>query len=255
MHLDPGAPTDLEHLGHAAAAEGALGVRAARLGHVDAAKVTHEPADLDELVGARPGPRVVARARGETDRPLLHTLSHQGLIALHRIGVAGERHVPESDRLETYRAVGHKVGGVDGHLPVVVRAEGLDAAHIELLGRLTEEPLQPAPIREVVVVGERRVRHAVDAQQLGGDALAQPARVLRVDEEITFRVRVRVDEPRRDDQPAGVDDPLGGRLGEIAKGSDRLAGDGNVGAVPGRPGPVHDCTAGDEHVEHSGLLE
>jgi len=46
--------------------------------------------------------------------------------------------------------------------------------------------------------------------------LAQAARVLWVDEEITFRVRMRVDEPRRDDQSTGVDDPLGGRLGEIS---------------------------------------
>ena len=101
---------------------------------------------------------------------------------------------------------------------------------------------------------ERRVRHSVDAEELGGDALAEAARMLRVDEQVAFGVGVGVDEPWGDDQTARVDDAAGRCLGEIAEGGDPLTRDADVGGVPGRPGSVDDCPAGDEHVEHGGLL-
>ena len=92
---------------------------------------------------------------------------------------------------------------------------------------------------------------AIDAAlagDLSGDALRDLARDAVVDEHVELGLPEQVDEARRDDQSAGVDPLLGLRILQIADRSDAIADDGDIGAEPGRAGPIDDPAAGDEHV-------
>ena len=192
--LHAGAPSDLQHLRNASTAEGAFRVGASRLGHVHASEVANQLAYLDQFVGARPWPRVVARSCGEANRALIHALTHEVLVSRHQ--VSDERNVSETRGLKPNGSVRHEVCGVDGHFLMVVRPKCIDTAHVEVFRRLAEKPLQPAAVGQVVVVRQGGVRHAVNTQKFGRDALPQPAGVLRVDEQIAFGVGMRVNESR-----------------------------------------------------------
>jgi hypothetical protein len=63
---------------------------------------------------------------------------------------------------------------------------------------------------------ERRVRVAVDADELGGDALAHLGLVARLLQDRQARVRVHVDEARGDDVAGGVDRARRGQGAGIA---------------------------------------
>ncbi len=63
---------------------------------------------------------------------------------------------------------------------------------------------------EVGGVGDRRVAEPVDADHLGGDALAHLRLVERIGEDHQARVRVQVDEPGSHDEPGRIDPPVGG---------------------------------------------
>ena len=62
-------------------------------------------------------------------------------------------------------------------------------------------------------------------------------------------MRVHVDEPRRDDEPARVDDPSGGDIiAQTAHRGDPIAADRHVPLEPGIAGAVDDLAAADHDV-------
>ena len=133
---------------------------------------------------------------------------------------------------------------------MVVRAERLDAAHVEVLRRLSEQSLQPPAVRQIVVVRQRCVRHAVDAEKLGRDALTKAAGVLWVDQQVAFGMGMSVDKPGRDGQPFGVDHPSGDSLRQVADARDPFPPNSNIGPVGRRSRPIHDIPTADDYVEH-----
>ena len=185
-------PRDLQCLRHAGAPVRAVQIRRSRLAHVDGASLTHRLPELDQLRGIRPRARIVAGAGRESDGTLLYPLSDQPFGRLKRVAPEGQ--VVEPEDLEAHGAVRHEIGRVDGNLAVVVAPEGRDAAHVQVVGRVAQEAGQPVPVRAIVRRRERRVRHAIDAQELGGDALPQAVGMLWIDQERAFGVRMRIDE-------------------------------------------------------------
>src|SRR5439155_3200321 len=108
---------------------------------------------------------------------------------------------------------------------------------------------------QVLLRLERRVRVAVDADELGRDALAHLRLVARLLENRQARVRVHVDEARRDDVPAGIDGPCRGqRAGVAAEDAERVALHAHAGVVAGVAAAVDDEAITDEEIEHGTLL-
>ena len=239
---------DLDGLADTAAAVGSLRLRKPRLAHEDPSGVPDRHAQLHELLCCAPGARVVARPGGESQRTVLHALPDEPFRAVHER--SDERNVPEAGGLQPYRAVGNEVRGVDGHPAVVVLSEGSDGAHVEVHGRLTQQSAEPASIHEIVSRRQRGVRHAVDSQQLGRDALAQAIGVLRVDQQRALGVRVGIDESGRDDKARGVDHASCVGLRQIADRRDRVAGNAYVGPIRRRPGAINQSPVGYHYVEH-----
>ncbi len=112
-----------------------------------------------------------------------------------------------ADGAHPQRAVADQERQVDrwseGVEPVEV---GLDRAPVVGdVGPAVEAGVHVGQRLEVVRVRDRRVAQPVDADHLGGDALAHLRLVERIGEDHQPRVRVQVDEPGRDDEPRGVD--------------------------------------------------
>ena len=74
--------------------------------------------------------------------------------------------------------------------------------------------------------------------------------VRRIREQLQVGVRVHVDEPRADEEPVGVDHPLGRLVDQASDGGDPAARDADVGAVPRIAGAVDHAAAADQEVEH-----
>ncbi len=86
-----------------------------------------------------------------------------------------------------------------------------------------------------------RTRRSVLAQDLGGHTLVDLALGTPVLEERQVRMRMHVDKPRRDHEPAGVDDlPRGGIRIDRTDLGDPVAANGHVAGEPGISGPVDD---------------
>ena len=97
---------------------------------------------------------------------------------------------------------------------------------------------------------ERREAVAVDADDLGRDALADLGLVARLGEDHQAAVAVQVDEARGDDPAGGVDaaaDVRGQRLVGLEE-PQPLPVDDDTPRSPGRAGPVDDRAAGDEQI-------
>ena len=183
--------------------------------------------------------------------PLLQALRDHPLC---RPGVvAGQRHVAEPENLETDGPVRHEIGGVDGDPAVVVAAESGDRIHRQAGDRVAQQAGKPAPVGEMVGRGQGGEGHSVQAHDLGGDPLAQPVGVLRIGEQVPFRVGVGVDEAGGNRQTAGIDGARRLCLGEIADFLDALAADADVRTPAGIPGSVVHGTAADYDVEHDPL--
>ena len=109
-------------------------------------------------------------------------------------------------------------------------------------------------MRLVVLRRERCERHAVLGDDLGRDALTDTVLVLRIVQQRTVGVRVRIDEAGRDDQAGCVDrvSRLGTR--EVANRRDLIADDSDVGADARRARPINDFPAAQHQVKHEPLL-
>jgi hypothetical protein len=101
---------------------------------------------------------------------------------------------------------------------------------------------------------ERCVRVAVDADQLGGDALADFRLVPGLGEDHEPGVRVHVDEAGADHVPLRVDAPAGlDAAGVAAQDTHALVLDRDVPEEARVAGAVDDESSADEQVEHRGL--
>ena len=127
-------------------------------------------------------------------------------------------------------------------VPVDLRLVGPPRVAVEA-GVEVDEPV------EVLLGGERRVAVAVDADDLGRDALADLGLVERLGEEHQPRVAVEIDEPGRDDLAGRVDRPPR-RLRAFANVPASVSAQPplpnlNRAGTPGRAGPVDDRPAND----------
>ena len=145
----------------------------------------------------------------------------------------------------------HEIGRIDRDLAVIVAAEGGDAAHVEEFRRIAEKAAQPLAIQQIVLARQRRVGHAVDAEEHRSDPLAQPVRVLGVDQKRAFSMGMGVDEARRHRQPPGVDHTRRLRLREIADRLDAFAPHADIGPAPGTLGTVDDGASGNNQIKHA----
>ncbi len=178
---------------------------------VEAAVLRSLVRELCQLIGAGVGTGRVVQPGRQTDGALLHRLAQHGphvpQLRGRRLGL-----VP-ADGADAQSAVAHEVGEVDRWTQRIQAVEvALDAAPVvrPCLGRGAVEARVHVHQRlEVGGIGDRRVAEPVDADDLGGHALAHLRLVQRVGEDHQARMAVQIDEPRGDDQPVGVDAPRG----------------------------------------------
>ncbi len=107
------------------------------------------------------------------------------------------------------------------------------------------------PVLDGVIAVSRRERgrrHAAVAGDLRRDTLAHRRLCAWIQQDGKVRVRVRVDEARRDVAIAGVDDPSAAQRPRRADRHDAFAAHGDVAAVPGVATAVDDAPAGDDEV-------
>ena len=216
---------------------------------VEAAVVPEHAAELDELVVRGVHARRVGQTRGEPDRPLGEPVGEHTPHVCEL--VLGRRPVVEPHRDHAERPVRHEVCRVDRDAlvePIEVGADGAPAP-VEPGGVVVPAGELRAKLLEHLV-GRGRVRETVLAEHLERDALVDLCLVGRVREQLEVGVRVHVDEPGADDEPAGVDDARRRLAAESADGCDPVAGKADVGLEPGVAGAVEDASALDQDVEH-----
>ena len=145
--------------------------------------------------------------------------------------------------------------GVDRDLPVEAVEELAEAVPLpgrSLLERVDRHPLDPrhhALGVEGVLVLERRQREPAVAGDHGGDAVQTRRRRPTVPVQLRVVVRVRVDEPGRDEEPGSVEHRPR-VVGDVADLHDAAVADPDVGHVRLAAGAVDDGPALDHMVEH-----
>ena len=115
-------------------------------------------------------------------------------------------------------------------------------------------PVEPGvhldELREVLRRVHRRVRQAVDADDLGRHALAHLRLMAGLGEDDQPRVAVQVDEAGTDHQAGGVDaPPRGGLVGRATQHLDPIAPDADRRRKRGVAAPVDHRSADDEQIE------
>ena len=106
------------------------------------------------------------------------------------------------------------------------------------------------PVRGKPGLSQTRNRGAAAlAVDFGGDALRELAGRVGFDQQIGVRVRVRVDEARRNHAPGPVDLPCGLRGGEVAQRRDAVSLDGHVGAPLRRARAIHHAALTYDQIE------
>ena len=141
-------------------------------------------------VGGGERARRVVEPRREAERALLHRLAQQPAHPVERGFVGG--HVVPAERVDAQRRVADEQAEVDAHAPVEPSEVGLDAAPVERdVGQPVEAGVEAGEVAQRVGRAERRVRVAVDADDLGRDALADLGLVARLGQDHQARVRVR----------------------------------------------------------------
>ena len=229
------APADLDRL--LERVQVPVAERVAHVRVIEAAMGCRLAGERGQLIGAGVGAGRVVESRRETDGALLHRLSqHRAHVRDIRVGGL---HLLPADGAHPQRAVSDQEREVDRWMKCVEAVEvRLDRAPIvrRCLRRRAVQPGVHVDQRlEVTGVRDRRIAQAVDADDLGGDALPHLRLVQRVGEDHQAGVAVEVDEPGADDEPCRVD---------AAVGRDVLLGLAEDEAEP----PVPDADRGREAV-------
>ena len=222
--------------------------------HVEPAAGGHHPAQLHQLGGRRVHPRRVGQPGRHPERALGHRL---GQHPPHPVElVAGGGPVGEPGAQHPQRALRHQVGRVDGDAGVQPVQVFADAAPVPVEpGRVVVPPgdLRAHGLQRGVV--DRGVGQPVLPEHLQRHALRDLRQVLRLGQHLQVRVRVHVDEPGREHQPAQIGrirvrDPARG-----LHGGDGAAGDQDVGRAQGASGAVGELRSGEQPgVGHGPLL-
>ena len=224
-----------------------------QVGYVHPVELRYHLAQLDQFFRVAPRVGEVGHPRREPDRPLLHPFPHEPLRRL-QVG-APQRPVMEPYRPEPHRAVRDRVCHVDRALLMVAAQEGVHRRRVDVLRRQPIYTGQVLPVDQVILLGQGRVRQPVLPQHLGRDALAQPVRVLRVQQQRAVRVGMRVDEARRYRQPRRVDHPRHRAaprgVGQVPDGHDLAAPDAHVAAKARTPRAIDHRPAAYQYVKHS----
>ena len=114
-----------------------------------------------------------------------------------------------------------------------------------------EAGVEPDVAVEFIPGLEGGVGDAVDANELGGDSLADLGVVVGFTKDGQPGVGVEVDEAGADDASGGVDGAGGFEVGGVAAvDGNAVILDGNGGVEAGAAGAVEDLAIGDEEVEH-----
>ena len=242
LEADPGAATGREDL-----LEARLEVRVAVL-HVAADEPAASRDPLHEralLIGAGGTGRWILEAEREPDRALVHgpieVRDHRGDL----VRTGGP--LLEADDRRPDRSVAHEEGavrGVSGSDSIEVLP---DRAPVDGHGGLPRRrALGDAP---GVAVGDRRVRLAAVADDLGRHALAEGRAGGRLLEQREVGVGVDVDDAGADDRTAGVDDDVRRRARRGRQDLQAVADDADVARMRWSARAVDDRPARDEDIE------
>ena len=220
------------------------------MGVIEAARARHHLGQLDQLVGVGVRPGRIVEARGQAERSLLADLTDHGLHVVE-LRPRGRAIVP-AHRPDTHGGVAEDEADVDRDLVVEHRQLPGHGEPVRRHRRLAVEPGVQLDVAMEILAGlEGGVRVAVDADELGGDALAHLRLVTRLVQDRQARVRVHVDEARRDDMPAGVDGARRGeRTGIAADDPQRVTLHAHGGVVAGVAAAVDDEAVTDQQIEH-----
>ncbi len=242
LHARAGATTDVDRFVERRAEPLAL---VAHVGGVRAPPPGRDPRERHDLVGLGVHRRDVDQPGREPDRPGTERLFRQRAHGGERV----VRELPaRAVRGQSKRPV------ADERRDVVGRAGGLDAVEVvgERSRRDRDAGKQVAP-RFLDVGGGRVVQRchgeSAIAHDLGGHALQQLERLRLGHHRHGVGVRMRVDEPRRDEPPLGGDRPRC-RSDVVPHRDHTTRLDRDVGSHAGRAQPVVDDATGDDQIVH-----
>ena len=248
-----GASADLDRL--AERIEELVAERVPHVGVVEAAELGGLGQQLGQLVGAGVGAgRVIEPAR-QPERAILEAFAEERPL-VGQLGRAGLDLVP-ADSGDPEGRVADQIGDVHRDPPVVAgQVLGNGPPVIGQVGATVEARIEGQEVVEIALGPERRVGVAVDADDLGRDALADLGFMTRLGQDRQPAVAVEVDEPGGDDEPGRVDPATDRQGGESLRGvrraaedPERIAGDGHGAGEPGGPGPIDERAARDEDVD------
>ena len=203
-----------------------------------------------ELVGGRHAPGIELKPGREAERACVHGLADEGL---HRAQL----------RLGRLRAedAGRVANGVVADEPGEVLRVAVAREPREMVGEA--RPLDRPVVRERAHaafdevprrIGDRRVRPAAVADDLGRHSLANRALGLRVREDRPVTVAVRIDEAGADDAAGRLDDAVGAAAVHGADVRDPAVLDRDVAAERRAAASVHDPAVANQEVRRHYFL-
>ena len=133
---------------------------------------------------------------------------------------------------------------------VVVRSERRHGRHVQANRRRTVQTGDVASVRVEVLLRQQRVGEAVLGDELSRHPLHQSMRVNRVAQEHAVRVRVGIDESRRDRETRSVELPLGRHPRQIADRADSITRNRDIGGEPRRSRSIDHRTAAQDQMSH-----
>ena len=181
-------------------------VAVAGVDRVEPAAATGLGGECDQFVGGRGGAERILEARRQAEGALVHGQpegrDHRALLVRRR------RPRIEAERRDAERVVPGEGGDVDGRPGRIQRVEVLAEGRPSRVERLLVAERQVGE-GSAVAGRERRRRVPAIADHDRRHTLGDRAAGAGVGEDRDVAVAVDVDEPGRDDEPAGVDHPLG----------------------------------------------
>ncbi len=196
---------------------------------MDAAPLAGDAPELHHFVEGRVVAGNVEETGAQTERAVTHPVPDEVAHALQFVG--GRRTIHLSDHRAAHGPVTDEGADVDR------RPRGLHLGQVR------------ADLHRAAAVGARDDRrhplpHVVLGRRVADDVLTVPA---------FLRMRVDVDEPGRDDEPARVDDSGAARLEPRRDRGNRVALDADVRAEPGISRPVDDSSTAHDQIERPAL--